>query len=148
MDDLGNFEHLPYKQYVVGSNPTRAAWMFRLVVLLCFDFCRSNSFRVYLKAQFPSLFCFIFFLSSHKFSSLISLPLLSPISYLSLFSSYSHSPFNLDHLVPASRHDPVLVVRVPRTAVGRPVVARKNFHWVFSISTIPYLEATEENTET
>ena len=47
-------EHLPSKQYVVGSNPTRAALfsfsmekeLFRLVVLPCFDLCRCKSFHV------------------------------------------------------------------------------------------------------
>ena len=46
-------EHLPRKQYAVGLNPTRAAFfsfsmekeMFRLIVLPCFDLCRSNSFH-------------------------------------------------------------------------------------------------------
>ena len=46
-------EHLPSKQYVMGLNPTRAAFsfsvkkeLFRLVVLPCFYLRRSKSFHV------------------------------------------------------------------------------------------------------
>ena len=39
-------DHLSIKYYVVGLNPTLEKQMFRLLVLPCFDLCRSNSFQI------------------------------------------------------------------------------------------------------